>query len=70
MTSDWNQVVAMSPHGYAEFQDHENQIVIHGPVESVTVDEMDMVCIKLKWAAQMGLLGTSTLGPYTKVCLA
>jgi len=64
MNIDWNEVVAMNPRGYAEFQDHKEQIVVHGPVESVTVDEDDIVHIKLKWAAQMGLPGASGFGAW------
>jgi len=62
--NDWSEVVAMNPHGYAEFQDHEGQTVVHGPVESVTVDDMDDVHIKLKWAAQMGLPGSPEFGKW------
>ncbi len=61
---DWNEVVEMNPHGYAEFQNQEEEVVIHGPVESVIIDENDDVIIKLKWAVKMGLLGTPTFGKW------
>lgn len=64
MNVDWTEVVAMNPHGYAEFQDQKGRTVVHGPVESVIVDEDDMVHIKLKWAAQMGLPGSPELGKW------
>lgn len=57
---DWEEVVAMKPQGYVEIQDPRAQIVIHGPIESISVDENDFVQIRLKWAAKMGAMGTPT----------
>lgn len=61
---DWNEVVKMNPHGYAEFQDHSEGIVIHGPVKSVIVDASGQVHITLKWAAKMGLMETPEFGEW------
>ncbi len=46
---DWEEVVKRNPKGYAEFQDEK--VILHGPIESVSVDKFDKVHIKLKWAA-------------------
>lgn len=59
MKSDWQEVADLNPRGYAEFQDGTTE-VLHGPVESVTIDDNDMVHIKLKWAAKMGVPGSPT----------
>ena len=48
---DWQRVVDLAPKGYVEFND--GNTVIHGPLESIEVDEIDMVVITLKWAARM-----------------
>lgn len=60
---DWEEAVRLDPKGYCEVQNPRERIVIHGPVESLAVDpESDMVIIKLKWAAKMGLPGTQDFG--------
>jgi len=55
---DWQEVVDLHPQGYVELQG--DATVIHGPIESVTIDEFDFVVIKLRWAAEMGAMGTPT----------
>lgn len=61
---DWQEVVDLEPKGYLEIQDPTAGKVFHGPVERVSIDEDDFVRIQLKWAAEMGLIGTSTFGTW------
>ena len=60
MRYDWQEVVDIHPQGYLEIQSIEMGIIVHGPIESIFVDEFDFVIIKLKWAAQMGMMGRSS----------
>ncbi len=58
---DWSRVIALAPQGYLELNDRVR--VIHGPIASMSIDEMDWVVITLKWAARMpypGQLGCGT----------
>lgn len=64
--NDWKEIVSAQPKGYAEFQDMEQGLVFHGPVESVLIDEEDDVIISLKWVAQMGLPGKGGCGRWVK----
>jgi hypothetical protein len=57
---EWKEVVDLQPKGYLELQNPETKTVIHGPIESISIDEFDLVRIKLKWAAKMGTPGTPT----------
>jgi len=62
MRFDWREVVDLQPKGYLEMQG--GGIVIHGPIDSVSIDEFDSVRIKLKWAAEMGALMTPDFGKW------
>ena len=59
---DWREVVDLHPGGYVELQ--KDETIIHGPIESVTIDDTDFVVITLKWAAKMGAMGTPTFGKW------
>lgn len=59
---DWEEVVKRDPKGYAEFQNQER--ILHGPIESVSIDRFDMVHIKLKWAATMAPPGKPGFGEW------
>lgn len=59
---DWEEVAQRNPKGYAEFQNEER--ILHGPIESVSVDERDVVHIKLKWAAISAPLGKPGFGEW------
>ena len=52
---DWNDVVEMKPKGYLELNNGEQ--AVHGPLESIVVDDMDWVVITLKWRAVIPLVG-------------
>lgn len=52
---DWQEVVDRKPTGYMELNDGESE-VLHGPIESIVINEMDYVEIKLKWMARMPIL--------------
>jgi len=62
--ADWQEVVDLQPQGYLELQSQKKGEIIHGPIESVSIDEFDMVHIKLNWAAKMGTPGTETFGKW------
>lgn len=67
MSIDWQEVIDLNPRGYCEIQDHEKGIVLHGPVESITLlDHDETVSIKMKWIAQMGLPGRPDFGKWVK----
>jgi len=51
---DWREVVNLEPKGYIELNDQKN--LVHGPVESVTIDENDLVHIKMAWAGTKPLI--------------
>src|SRR5690349_21471272 len=59
---DWQKVVNLNPQGYMELND--TNIVIHGPVESVIIDDNDNVVITLKWAAEMPYVGKPGFGTW------
>ncbi len=64
---DWRKIVALKPKGYVEFQDYEEKIVYHGPLESVKYEyDRDTVWVKLKWVAQMGLPGNPDYGNWVR----
>ena len=50
---DWDEVVALNPKGYVELNDGKH--VVHGPLESIEINDADFVVIKLKWSARMVL---------------
>lgn len=60
---DWQEVVDRNPKGYWESQDLEAGIVVHGPIESIVIDESDFVIVTLKWAAKNGLPSKGTFKP-------
>ncbi len=53
MKLDWNEVVELDPKGYVELND--GNTAIHGPLESIEINEMDFVEIRLKWRAEVPL---------------
>lgn len=57
MRVDWNEIVELDPKGYVELND--GKTAIHGPLESIKINEMDMVEIRLKWRAQVALGGAA-----------
>lgn len=50
---DWNEVIELKPQGYLELNNGKE--VIHGPIQEITVDEMDFVHIRVKWAVKQEL---------------
>ncbi len=52
---DWTQVVERKPQGYVELND--GKTALHGPLESIELDDTDWVVIKLKWRAEVELGG-------------
>ncbi len=62
---DWQTAAELNPRGYCEVQNELKGVVFHGPVEELSVKE-DMVTIRLKWVAQMGLMGRSGFGTWTR----
>ncbi len=63
---DWCSVVReFNPQGYCEIQNPVDGIVIHGPVEGMTVAE-GMVYIRMKWVAKTGLPGQPSFGKWTR----
>jgi hypothetical protein len=58
---DWQDVVDLNPSGYAEF--NNGKVAMHGPIESVHVDDADWVHIKMKWAATRRLNGVGLPAP-------
>ena len=63
MHVDWQEVVDRNPKGYWESQNLKLGTVIHGPIESIVIDENDNVIITLKWAAKNGLPDKGTFKP-------
>lgn len=61
---DWREVVGLQPKGYMETQEAVSGRIIHGPVESVSIDEDDFVHIKLKWAAETWAIGYPGFGGF------
>src|SRR3989344_716 len=62
MMFDWRRVAEREPKGYLELQ--TEKMVIHGPVESLKVNEDDMVVITLKWAARSAPLDKPGFGKW------
>ena len=50
---DWQEVVERKPRGYLELNDGKK--AVHGPIESVEINDDDIVVIKLKWSAEISL---------------
>jgi hypothetical protein len=48
---DWREIVNKKPRGYLELQNEFG--ILHGPVQNIEIDEENLVCINLKWAAFM-----------------
>jgi len=59
---DWQEVVERNPQGYMELNDGKK--VVHGPVESIKINDSDMVVIILKWAAEATLSGVGLPGDW------
>jgi hypothetical protein len=53
MRHDWKEAVERNPKGYVELNNGKE--ALHGPVESVKIDDMDFVAINVKWAAKIKL---------------
>lgn len=53
MKVDWSEVVEKKPQGYVELNNGE--IATHGPLESIEIDDNDLVVIKLRWRAEVKL---------------
>ena len=62
MMFDWRRVAEREPKGYLELR--TEKMVIHGPVESLKVNEDDMVVITLKWAARSAPLDKPGFGKW------
>ena len=62
--NDWSVVVKLHPTGYCEIQAPHLQEIHHGDVESIEVDDSDMVVITLKWVLQMGVPGSAEFGKW------
>ena len=62
MMFDWRRVAEREPKGHLELQ--TEKMVIHGPVESLKVNEDDMVVITLKWAARSAPLDKPGFGKW------
>lgn len=60
MEMDWNIVADRKPQGYIEFNNGKE--TLYGPIESVTVSDIDFVELKLKWAIKrpLGEMGIPT----------
>ena len=59
---DWGDVVAQEPTGYVGLQNDE--MMFHGPLESIVVDDDDNVVIKMRWVAQMPAMGQPGFGTW------
>jgi hypothetical protein len=57
---DWTPIVNnIQPKGYCEFQNHADQMVYHGMISSITMDDPfpDYVTIRFQWLAEASMAG-------------